>query len=418
MDARTRRSALQALRRAEGALLRPEALPEEVQAELPGAREALTSAIGDARIEPAFAERLAALERATDAGPGSASARDYVDRHGVRGVVRFKTAGASTRLYELPVETFPGHVNNVYLIVDGELRCLFDVGSGTPTSRRDLAAGLAIVREAFGEAVQLEQIDLAIVSHAHIDHFGGALDLREKSRALLLVHELDARVLAAFEERIVIAERNLDVYMRRAGVEDAVRQELIAMYGFSKQLFRSVEPDRRLRDGDLVAGGYRVHHVPGHCPGLICLQVHDVLLTADHVLSRITPNQMPESITPFTGLEHYFRSLGKVRKLEGVDLALGGHEEPITDLRSRVDEITMFHLKRLDRVREICREGAHSVAGLSFALFGAQVGYGRLLALTEAGAHVEYLHGRGELRIANLSEVAARDDAVILYCLR
>ena len=97
-----------------------------------------------------------------------------------------------------------------------------------------------------------------------------------------------------------------------------------------------------------------MHHVPGHCPGLICLQVHDVLLTSDHVLARITPHQFPQAITPFAGLEHYFRSLAKIRALAGIRLALGGHEEPIHDVRTRIDEIERFHRDRLERVLGIC----------------------------------------------------------------
>ena len=35
----------------------------------------------------------------------------------------------------------------------------------------------------------------------------------------------------------------------------------------------------------------------------------------DHVLGRTTPHQFPQAITPFGGLEHYFHSLAKVRRL-------------------------------------------------------------------------------------------------------
>jgi signal transduction histidine kinase len=92
-----------------------------------------------------------------------------------------------------------------------------------------------------------------------------------------------------------------------------------------------------------------------HCPGLVCLQVHYVLLTSDHVLARITPHQFPQAITPFAGLEHYFRSLAKIRKLEGINYALGGHEEPIWDLRSPVLERRSFP----DALREV---GARAIA--------------------------------------------------------
>jgi glyoxylase-like metal-dependent hydrolase (beta-lactamase superfamily II) len=149
----------------------------------------------------------------------------------------------------------------------------------------------------------------------------------------------------------------------------------------------------------------------------MCLQVDDVLLTSDHVLSRITPHQFPQAITPFAGLEHYFRSLSKVRKLEGINFALGGHEEPIWDLRGRIDAISLFHRDRLARVLGMC-ESPTTVVGVSKQLFGDQDGYSRILALDEAGAHVEYLHEMGKLKIANLDAVASARDPVIEYAVR
>ena len=189
------------------------------------------------------------------------------------------------------------------------------------------------------------------------------------------------------------------------------------MYGATKAFFTRQEVDRAVRDGDTVGAGYRVHHVPGHCPGLVCLQVHDVLLTSDHVLARITPHQFPQAITPFGGLEHYFHSLAKVRKLEGIEYALGGHEEPIWDLRARIDAIALFHRDRLAKVLEVCKT-PRNVVSVTEAMFGQQEGYGRLLALEEAGAHVEYLHQLGKLKIANLDEVARATDPVIEYVAR
>ena len=44
------------------------------------------------------------------------------------------------------VETFPHHVNNVYLLVEEGSTVLFDCGSGSPISRRDLALGFAVVQ--------------------------------------------------------------------------------------------------------------------------------------------------------------------------------------------------------------------------------------------------------------------------------
>jgi hypothetical protein len=138
------------------------------------------------------------------------------------------------------------------------------------------------------------------------------------------------------------------------------------------------------------------------------------LLTADHVLPRITPHQSPESITPWTGLDHYLISLEKFRHLGGIDLALPGHEDPIFRLQQRIVEIEQFHRGRLAKTLELCRE-AHSIAEVALALFGPQAGYGRLLALEEAAAHVEYLARRGTLEIANLDELMRLPNPVLRY---
>lgn len=401
------------LRSAEASLL-PEALltAEASHLHAAEAREKLV-ALGEEEPSLGVAARLDALSLAESS---YAARRDYLARYGCCGVRRFSARG-DIAIYLLPVETFPHHINNVYLVIEPGHAMLFDVGSGKDSSRRDLALGFAIVRAMFGEVVRYETIDTAVVSHAHIDHFGGVQDLKVHTGARLCVHELDARVISGFEERVVIAAKDVSVFLRRAGVSDKERAHMLELYMASRDWFRSVEVDRTLRDGDLIGGGHRVIHTPGHCPGQICLLVGDVLLTADHVLARTTPHQFPQAITPFGGLEHYFGSLAKVRKLDLVNLALAGHEEPIADLRRRVDEIATFHRERLMKVRDLC-DRPRTVAEVAADMFGAQEGYGTILAIEEAGAHIEHLHTLGKLRIANLEEVASSEEPVLRYVRR
>jgi glyoxylase-like metal-dependent hydrolase (beta-lactamase superfamily II) len=148
------------------------------------------------------------------------------------------------------------------------------------------------------------------------------------------------------------------------------------------------------------------------------LLVDDILLTADHVLSRTTPHQAPESITNHMGLSHYLDSLAKIEKVAGVRagvrLALGGHEQPMSDLPGRIQEIRQVHTERLNKILDICRE-PQSIAQISKALFGRVSSYHVLLALEEAGAHVEYLYQRGELAAANLDEIQQADHPIIAY---
>jgi glyoxylase-like metal-dependent hydrolase (beta-lactamase superfamily II) len=318
-------------------------------------------------------------------------------------VRHFVTSGGA-HIYLMQVETFPDHVNNVYLIREGGRSTLYDCGSQTASTRDDLKRAHGVLREVWEDGDGLDGVRDVVISHGHIDHFGGVGAWA--GRATIHVHEFDARVLSRFEERIITAAMQMRVFLERAGVDAPTRHELEQMYVFTKQLFVSVPVDRLLTD--------LAHHVPGHCPGQICLQVHDVLLTADHILPRITPHQSPESITPWTGLDHYFQSLDKLRRLGGVDFALPGHEEPISRLQQRIVEIEQFHRARLDKVRQLCKQPL-TIAELSAALFGPQAGYGRLLALEEAAAHAEYLARRGWLEVADLESLVKDANPVMRY---
>lgn len=331
-------------------------------------------------------------------------------------VTRYLTRGG-VRIYRFRVETFPGHFNNIYLILDGPHSTLFDVGSGLPDSNAGLAAAMHEMHERFGESIRLEQVQHVVVSHSHMDHFGHVGYFVRDTGAQVYVHELDARVLQNFEERVVLASKDLRVFLERSGLGPEALRELERMYRVSKSFFKSVRCDRILKDRDRIVNGYVVHHVPGHCPGQICLLVDDILLTADHVLSRITPHQSPASITPFCGLELYLASLEKIRQVPGVRLSLPGHEEDVADLAPRVEAIAAHHGRRLGQVMDICRAPA-TLADISRRLFGQRTGYTRLLALEEAGAHVEYLFQRGELGIANLEQVAGEANPVIHYEVR
>lgn len=377
-----------------------------------GAYMALVASRDDVEIVGA-SERLDDLQAVDGTDEGLAS---YRTRFGLCGVREFSTATAT--IFQLAIETFPRHVNNVYFVraVHDEkpFRLLLDAGSGLDSSRRDLALAFAILRHAFAESARWEDLDWCLVSHAHIDHFGGVNALKQTSRAKIAAHELDARVLSGFDERLAQVAKQFDLYWRRAGVPVEQRTFLRDMYLAEKSLFRSEAVDRVLHDGDTIGPGFVVHHVPGHCPGLLCVQIGDVLLTSDHVLARITPHQFPQSIMPFAGLAHYLRSLAKIRALPGITVALGGHEEPIRDLRARIDEIEAFHRGRLARVLEICAT-PHTIVEIANVLFGERHGYDVILALDEAGAHVEYLHEVGQLRAESLEAAAGEDEPVVSY---
>lgn len=321
-------------------------------------------------------------------------------------------------LYALPVEAFPGFFVNLYLIRSADRTLLVDCGTGLEGCREQIQVRFGEVRDQFLPGLKMRDIDLIVVTHGHIDHFGGLPWLKEETGAPAAIHALDRRVLSNYEERVVVASKALSSFLELAGVNPQHRARLMEMYLFAKGRYRSTPVEHVLEEGrpalEGLDGQVEVFHVPGHCPGQVCLRFGDILLTADHVLARTTPSQAPESITQYTGLGHFFESLEKISRLEGIRIALGGHEDPMEDLYGRVDQIRQLHEQRLEKVLKLCRE-PRSVADVSLGLFGKRTSYHVLLALSEAGAHVEYLYQRGQLCAVNVEEIEREANPVILY---
>lgn len=210
------------------------------------------------------------------------------------------------KIYRIPITVFPnGFVGYSYLVLEAGPPTLVDTGSGIGESNDHLLQGLQSIHDDFHEAVRVTDIARIIVTHGHMDHFGGVAFMVEQTNgAQVGIHALDRRVLTAYEERVIVATKDLRVYLERAGVSEEERAAMIEMYGFGKQFFRSVEVNFELEE-DAFFEGMQFIHTPGHCPGQVCIVMGNVMLSADHVLGRTTPHQAPESITHYTGLGHY-----------------------------------------------------------------------------------------------------------------
>jgi glyoxylase-like metal-dependent hydrolase (beta-lactamase superfamily II) len=328
-------------------------------------------------------------------------------------VEQFVTAGGA-RVYRIPLQVFPHMQGFAHLVVAGDYVALVDVGSGQGESDAQLRAGVEHVRDAFGERVGWGDLDRVAITHAHIDHHGGLNALRKLTAAPVAIHELDRRVIVNYHERLVLTRFRLAVFLKRAGMDEGLRRKLLAMYAWSKDLVRPEPVETVLRDGDLLDGVFTVHHVPGHCPGHVCLQIDDVLLTADHVLPGISLFLAPESLTSSTGVDHFLQSLAKIAAVPGVALCLGGHGKPVRDLQGAVASIEAAQRQRIERVYEACAE-PRSLAELTADMYPGIGDYDELLALQKVGAYVEYLDQRGMLAVANLDEVAEDEAAVPRY---
>ncbi len=361
------------------------------------------------------------------------------------------TSVDGARIYRIPLHLFPELWGYAHLVVADEIAALIDVGSGFGDSNDHLELGMEAVRSEYGEAIEWSDLTHVLITHGHIDHFGGLAYVRERTSAPIGIHELDRRVLTGYEERLATVAGRLSQYLIDAGVTAEEHRDLMDLYLLNKQLYTSQPVDITYEAAGMQIGPIEITHVPGHTPGQVVMLVHDVLLSADHILERISPHLAPERLTLTTGLDHYLRSLEKCRSLvDRTKLVLGGHEGPFRDLSARIDGTRRLYEDRLAQVLDLARtsrmatdasasmmatdasasmmvtdasasmmvtdaSASMTIAEFALEIFGETAGYHRLLALEEAGAYVEYLSMRGFLRVDDLESLERKTVSPIRY---
>src|SRR5258708_28581701 len=130
-------------------------------------------------------------------------------------------------------------------------------------------------------------------------------------------------------------------------------------------------PFRRLIAGELLRIGGRTFEVlsgGGHAPEQVMLfcPAENLLLCADQVLARISPNISVQAMDPEGDpLGIYLRSLASLKRdmPEGV-LVLPGHNMPFVGLHTRVDELAAHHEARCLAIAEAGRGTPHTAADL------------------------------------------------------
>lgn len=163
---------------------------------------------------------------------------------------------------------------NCYVMKSGEELAVIDPGG-------DAELILERVKELGGT------VKYVIDTHGHIDHIAANREVIEATGAELLIHELDAGLLAH-------PDRNLSSLM---GMR-----------------ITSPSPSRLLKEGDKVIVGEEemtVLHTPGHTPGGICLLAEGYAFTGDTLfvdsIGRVdfpggSEEQMQASLSRLQGL--------------------------------------------------------------------------------------------------------------------
>src|SRR5688500_20284552 len=95
----------------------------------------------------------------------------------------FETSSGA-KIDRVPLEAFPNFWAYVYLVQKDDYCVLIDCGSGTETSHVNLLAGMQKA------GLQPSQLTHVLLTHAHIDHYGGLSQLESITQAKVGVHEI------------------------------------------------------------------------------------------------------------------------------------------------------------------------------------------------------------------------------------
>jgi glyoxylase-like metal-dependent hydrolase (beta-lactamase superfamily II) len=307
-------------------------------------------------------------------------------------------AAAGIHRIAVPTPFAVGRVN-VYLIEDEPLT-LVDAGPNSGTAFDALERGV----KALGHA--LEEIELVVLTHQHIDHLGLVGLVARRAGAEVAAIDAAVSVVQRFSDESAAEDEFAGEVMRRHGISDDVVSALQSVSRAYRGWGAPAEVTRVLRDGEqleLRDRSFEVLHRPGHSPSDTVF--HDAerrqLIAADHLLATISSN--PLITRPRDGanerpraLVSYLESLRRTRELD-LDLVLPGHGDPILDHRSLIDERFGLHRRRVEKLYRLIAQRPRSAHELAQELWGDIALTQAFLTLSEVVGHTDLLVEQGRV---------------------
>ena len=322
-----------------------------------------------------------------------------------------RASAAGIHRLDIPTPFAVGRVNT-YLVEDDPLT-LIDSGPNSAKALDELERQL---RER-GHAI--EDLELLVVTHQHIDHLGLLDVLARRSGAEVAALDRLAPYLAAYSEDAERDDEFAEKLMLRHGIPEDVTYALRSVSRAFRAWGSSAEVTRPLRDGEELRLGDRtleVLHRPGHSPTDTVFWDADrrILVAADHLIKHISSNPLvsrPPGVEPDAAvadrphaLRTYLDSLERTRELPA-DLVLPGHGDPIEDHRALIDERFRLHERRARKIHRLIAERPRTAYEIAQALWGNVAVTQAYLTLSEVLGHVDLLLADGRAREVQDGEV-------------
>lgn len=324
-----------------------------------------------------------------------------------------QAALAGIHCLRIPTPFAVGRVN-CYLIEDEPLT-LVDTGPNSGKALDELESQLA------EHGRSIDELELLIITHQHIDHLGLAEIVVQRSGAKVAALGIARERLANFDEDAEAEDRFAVDLMLRNGIPEEVTVALRSVSRSFRGWGSHVEVTHPLEDGQVVPFRDRTLqaiHRPGHSPSDTVFWDEDrkILIAADHLIAHISSN--PLISRPLDGTDKrpqalvtYIESMRKTREMPA-EIVLSGHGEPITEHAKLIDERIVKHERRKEKIYKLIAEQPRSGFELAQAIWGNVAVTQAYLTLSEVIGHADLLVNEGRVREAVDGEVI-RYEAVI-----
>ena len=276
-----------------------------------------------------------------------------------------------------PLPTRPGHVHS-YLLPGEDGWTLVDTGIGLPDAQ-----------EVWAQSLDGAEVGRIFVTHFHPDHVGAAADVHELTRAPVYQGTLDYAQCELVWDNPNWPRRIADWFLGH-GVPREITEELIQSGDVYRPFIRFQRDPLLVDDGDRL-DGWELVAAPGHADGQLCLLKGGILVSADHVLARISPTVGLWPASRADPLGDFLESLERTIELAPT-LALPGHGDPIENPVQRARELIAHHHERLAFAESALTAEPRSAYEVSLDLFGADLKpAARRFAVAETLSHLERL---------------------------
>lgn len=292
------------------------------------------------------------------------------------------------------------HIKSVNIwLLRGDPLTLIDTGPRTDEALAALEAGLR------REGVRLEDIELVIPTHHHLDHSGLIATIVARSGARVAALDRAAEYGLTYAERSA-ADRSFSVeLMRHHGVPESVIEANEGFWDFIRDTSEAYTTDIVLSDGDVITAGSRDLRIlarPGHSTtdALLFDEASATAFVGDHLLAgissnaEIVPAAEPTGSRPRARIEY----LGNMRRTASMPLQrlLTGHGDPVNDHTRLVLRRFSEHQRRCQRILGVLEQGPAQAYGIAGHLWSARtVAEQPLLVVWEVLGHLDLLLDEG-----------------------